>query len=487
MSKPIHVTALAIAALLLIGAGACLRGCNRNRGALAKYKAELRAKGEKLSAEELGYPRPLEKSEGLDRLLAVANKLGAMRFPPSSLDFGSYSGPGQVKLVWASSQPVTHSADGAYDWEAVTAQFTNAVGITLELREAVRIPPRYYYNDPTNFFNQPKGPFVGIRGTAQWLAGDAVVALHAGRVDQAALDIHALTQLAQFHREDHTLVSQMIRVAIAGLGLSVTWEALQADGWNEEMLAGLQRDWESVSFADAFETGMLGERAFGEAAFAVMRTASSSDRLKFVQSSTSRGTAQLQSPKDYFQAYVVMPFWAANSDADEMLFLQHNQRNLESIRKLRAGVPWPEINAELNSNHTVLNTAFSSPMSKYRYLLSAITIPNFVKAGQVTVRNEIQRRMTVTAIALARYKLRSGEYPLNLDAMVPQFLSAVPIDLMSTKPLCYRRNSDGTFILYSVGEDGRDDGGDPTSNTAANKFDLWSGRDGVWPVAETKK
>ena len=484
MSKPIRVTALVVAAILLIGAGICLRGCSRNRGALAKYKAELRAKGEKLSAEELGYPRPPEKSPGLDRLLATANKLGAMRFHPSIFDFGSYSGPGQARLVWASPQPVTHSAGKAYDWETITAQFSNEVSITLAFREAVQIPPRYFFYAPTNFFNRPQLPFVGMRGAAQWLGADAIVALHAGQIDQAALDVQALARLVQFHREDPTLVSQMIRVAIAGLGLSVTWEALQADGWNEAMLAGLQKDWEAVSFADSFETAMVGERAFGEAAFAAMRTANSSERMKLIRAST--GPVQLKSPKDFFEAFVVMPFWSANSEVDEIFFLQHHQRTLDSIRKLGTDVPWSVVNAGLNSNHMALNSAFSSPMSQYRYLFSAIAIPNFMKAANVSVRNETQRRLTVVAIALARYRLRSGEYPVNLDALVPQFLSAVPMDLMSAKPLCYRLNSDGTFTLYSAGEDGRDDGGDPTPSTATNKFDLWSGRDAVWPVADTK-
>ena len=46
--------------------------------------------------------------------------------------------------------------------------------------------------------------------------------------------------------------------------------------------------------------------------------------------------------------------------------------------------------------------------------------------------------------------------------------------------LRYRLKPDGTFLLYSVGEDARDDGGDPTP-PSAGKFDLWEGRDAVWP------
>jgi hypothetical protein len=215
----------------------------------------------------------------------------------------------------------------------------------------------------------------------------------------------------------------------------------------------------------------------------MMRSVGSRERMGFFRLNMTAGPVQLKTPKDYFDACIVMPFWAAKADADEMLFLQHNQRNLDAIRKLREGVAWPVVEAELKSNHTEMDKIFSSPMSKFRYGLSAITIPSSIKAAGVCVRNEAQRRLTVTAIALERHKLRTGEYPPGLGALVPEFLVGVPLDPMNSKPLGYRRNMDGTFTLYSVGEDGRDDGGDATSGNATNKFDLWSGRDAVWPVA----
>ena len=52
---------------------------------------------------------------------------------------------------------------------------------------------------------------------------------------------------------------------------------------------------------------------------------------------------------------------------------------------------------------------------------------------------------------------------------------------MDGKPLRYALNSDGTYVLYSVGDDGKDDGGD-ASPAAASKSTYWlQGRDWVWP------
>ncbi|MEI2722644.1 MAG: hypothetical protein V9H26_03600 [Verrucomicrobiota bacterium] len=99
------------------------------------------------------------------------------------------------------------------------------------------------------------------------------------------------------------------------------------------------------------------------------------------------------------------------------------------------------------------------------------------------MRSETLRRLTITAIALERYRLRHGRPPNDLAALVPDFLPAVPIDLMSGRPLAYLLTAGGASTLYSVGEDGRDDGGDSTSLAATNRFDLWSGKDAVWPTA----
>ncbi len=82
-----------------------------------------------------------------------------------------------------------------------------------------------------------------------------------------------------------------------------------------------------------------------------------------------------------------------------------------------------------------------------------------------------------------RYQLKHGAAPKELNALVPEFLASVPMDPMSGKPLCYRLNADGTFTLYSTGEDGKDDGGDGTPSDGGQKFGLWEGRDAVWPTA----
>ena len=102
------------------------------------------------------------------------------------------------------------------------------------------------------------------------------------------------------------------------------------------------------------------------------------------------------------------------------------------------------------------------------------------------MRAETERSLILGAIALSRYKLRHDTYPDSLGSLMPEFLPAVPLDYMVGKAIKYHRNNDGSYTLYSVGEDGNDDGGDSSLATdAESPRDLWRRRDFVWPAPAT--
>jgi hypothetical protein len=67
--------------------------------------------------------------------------------------------------------------------------------------------------------------------------------------------------------------------------------------------------------------------------------------------------------------------------------------------------------------------------------------------------------MAIVACALERYHLAHGEYPETLAVLAPEYLKTIPPDVVDGQPLHYRRTREGRFILYSVGWDGKDDGG----------------------------
>ena len=63
------------------------------------------------------------------------------------------------------------------------------------------------------------------------------------------------------------------------------------------------------------------------------------------------------------------------------------------------------------------------------------------------------------AISLERFRLATGAYPAALDDLKSQHLSPPPHDVINGLPLHYSRTNGTSFILYSVGWNQTDDGG----------------------------
>jgi hypothetical protein len=82
-----------------------------------------------------------------------------------------------------------------------------------------------------------------------------------------------------------------------------------------------------------------------------------------------------------------------------------------------------------------------------------------VRAEATALANETKRQLAVTALALARHHLAVGSYPDRLEDLVPRFLAAVPMDPVDGRALRYRREDPQFPRLYSVGLNGKDDGG----------------------------
>jgi hypothetical protein len=75
---------------------------------------------------------------------------------------------------------------------------------------------------------------------------------------------------------------------------------------------------------------------------------------------------------------------------------------------------------------------------------------------------EARPRLLMTDLAIRRFQSERGVYPNRLTELVPQFLQSLPHDPFGTNGFIYRPQTNG-FLLYSVGPDGKDDGGTPAA------------------------
>ena len=90
---------------------------------------------------------------------------------------------------------------------------------------------------------------------------------------------------------------------------------------------------------------------------------------------------------------------------------------------------------------------------------SRFLLPVFASARLSEVEADTQNALLLTVLALQAYKSEHGTYPAALAALMPGYLRVVPADPFALSgPLRYKRVGTN-YLLYSVGPDGRDDGG----------------------------
>jgi hypothetical protein len=85
--------------------------------------------------------------------------------------------------------------------------------------------------------------------------------------------------------------------------------------------------------------------------------------------------------------------------------------------------------------------------------------PNFVEPQH---RTTVTTRLLQTDLAIRLFQHDNSRLPQRLDDLVPNYLPAMPLDPYSQQPLIYKPTGDA-FVLYSVGFDRTDNGGNFTS------------------------
>ena len=89
-------------------------------------------------------------------------------------------------------------------------------------------------------------------------------------------------------------------------------------------------------------------------------------------------------------------------------------------------------------------------------------------------RTKTRHRLVSVALALAAYECENGHFPKNIDELVPDYLDEVGDDPFSGQPYLYERTDDG-YLIYSVGMDLEDNGGDEDADIVIRRGQRDSG------------
>jgi hypothetical protein len=279
-----------------------------------------------------------------------------------------------------------------------------------------------------------------LKSLCQLLAVRASAALALGRPGEAVRDVELIFYLADTIQDESFMISHMVRLACLNLGIQILWEGLAQQQWPEVQL----RDWQSrfleINLIAETVQSFKAERAFG-------------NRVVESMANPGRG-GEFEAP-----ALNLLPRgW--------LYFEQLNYNCLFDERILPALDPdsrriQPEIVRD--NEAAMLNEYTGHPvrMLLQHRLFAGLLLPGMTKVHFQSAKLQIAIDQAALACALERYRLVHGSFPEKLDALSPAFLETIHHDLITGEPMIYRRESADSFVLYSVGWDGRDNGGTP--------------------------
>lgn len=472
---------------------------------VADYEKVLRDHGEKLEISEV-VPSPVPAAENCaDAVQMAFGSISGGYQTPNAMKMVA---PGKAMAAWL--QPEVRGFDNRSSGNGMTNSWEDFDADVALHRPTIELLKEVFSRPKLDFaLDYKKGAYLAfphllpLKVAAQVLSAATVSDLHNGDTGAAATNICTLLALVRGNHDEPLVISHLVHIAMVAIAESPTWELLQASNVTDTQLALLQTNWEQMEFLNATEKACAAERAFLKNSVEKARADGAEfDRMmgSFGGSSSipgsfswSWGLEELGNSLKYSTGKVL---WRTSwSYTEERHLMQADQIVLETLRAM-------ETNSQfLKPQYDAMQSRLSSLglTNAGAAIFRALKIPDFgdmiggnwmgSMVGK-TIRIEAARRVVVAAIALKRFQLKHGNLPETLGELAPEFFSSVPVDPYDGKPLRYHPNADGTFLLYCVGEDGVDDGGDPTLpagiiNHASIYWQNTHARDWVWPQPAT--
>lgn len=369
------------------------------------------------------------------------------------------------------STPPSASSSPPQSWDQLRLELEASSAIRQDTREILRQPIALRHD-----YSSLRGDeyLSEAQQLAVWLRSFTLLQLHQGDISGALDCLAEIRQLSDFVGAPRTLVLNLLATGIWSFSFKqLAWEFLQSPSLTDSDLARLSALVQGEDFVASAIQAMQIEAAILPVTYREMRKSPEAG-LSALLPQVDPAWLFESKPGEALRAALWCSLWA---DSDQARALDAWASAIKNARDL-----------QLSKNWTAACTKFATPAGSAS-LLEKLQSPVSLALGGIdeeylrsAVRAEAHRQLLLTAIALERYFLKNGSYPSSLPDLIPAYLPSLPPDWYDGKPLKYRPLSEGSYLLYSVGQDGHDDGGDATpNNKSAKPLSMDSGRDLVWP------
>lgn len=299
----------------------------------------------------------------------------------------------------------------------------------------------------------PWASMAGCRQLVTVLAYEERLALLQHRPDLALADLKIGWKVDSGLRNEALLLSDIIARACQASQLQVIAQGLSQHVWNQQQLAELDGDLGAVDDLAAARLGVRGNVA--------ILAVPSTDYFKKHRSMLPDmlfGPPSLGKPRppaisEFIATSLSMLLpdgWMDEWKAQDATINLLGTVKIVDPEKHRA---YPE--QEVKTLHLIED-------SKKTWLWNTLTLRNVrfsVEEMQRVAYAQVQIDEGRIACRLERFYLDHGHYPAALAELTPAYGTGLPHDVMNGEPYHYKLLPDGTYLLYSVAWDQKDDGG----------------------------
>jgi len=470
----------------------------RGKRAWLAYVKEVTARGETLDPNAfVPAPVPDEQNFAMTPLLAPLcdyewdsrsnhwrwrNEAAYQR----TMEFGAaFSWPTENRTIKELMLPAVGAENGIITNSAARAAAATVVLRKLkeyepqldELRQASHRPFSrfniHYDNDLAGDVLLPHLDILRRAGKIISLRASAELAL--GQGEAAFADIDLILSLANASRAEPFLFSQFQRVGLLREALRVIREGLATRLWTDPQWQRLQGELEPLNLLADLSRTQRADLAQQNHILDQLREAR--NWKLFLFGSEQASGDPVQSAIGFVVELLPRGWFYLNQLEFNRLY---HDRVLPGLNPQARRV-YPSV---ISTNQTSLEAAARSPLRAiaHNQLFGMLLL---FKSGSPAnfdlqfARFQCELDQAVIACGLERYRLVNNAYPETLAELTPRYLDQLPHDLIGGEPLHYRRQTDGAYLLYSIGWNERDDHGVQRPLRAAKSS--WSvDRDGDW-------
>jgi hypothetical protein len=298
------------------------------------------------------------------------------------------------------------------------------------------------------------------RAMAQLLDLDALGLAQEGDIKGALVSARACINAGNALQDEPFLISALIRIAIHAVALKTMERSLALGKADNASLKETQEALWPWTRSPGLVLAMRGERAAMDRAARLIAEGKFTGKELAAMVSDGPGRGQDQDWPTGVWNWATTPNWKSVAQRERP----------ELLRLLTRAVENAKLPAE---KQAAAEAAMDAEVRKGPGQLVRLLLPATHKVAEAGRRAMACALSMHTLLGCERYRLEHGKWPEKLDDLVPAFIPEVPKDPYDGKPMRFKRWADG-IVVYSVGKDGKDDGGDVTSpDLKDHGYRLW--------------